>query len=148
MPGDIEENNVDVNRPTDRANIEQSDFLKVKQSKKSRYLQLSCELLMTQVVNIVCSYVLLYHPFQPYKSRHPWQPKESRRPPILNPKQPKVAIFDKIDFWGLKYPPEMQVQHKTCSLYAGHLHQPFQTIKIRPGQQEGPGKVIFIGPLI
>ena len=30
MPGDIEENNVDVNRPTDRANIEQSDFLKVK----------------------------------------------------------------------------------------------------------------------
>ena len=119
MPGDIEENNVDVNRPTDRTNIEQSDLLKVKKSKKSRYLQLSCELLMTQVVNIVCSYVLLYHPFQPYKSRHPWQPKESRRPPILNPKQPKVAIFDKFDFWGLKYPPEMQVQHKTCSIICG-----------------------------
>ena len=103
MPVYIEENNVDVNRPTDRANIEQSDFLKVKESKKSRYLQLSCELLMTQVVNIVCSYVLPYHPFQLYKSPHPWQPQKSRRPPILTPKQPKVAIFDKTDFWGLKY---------------------------------------------
>ena len=78
-------------------------------------MQLSCELLMTQVVNIVCSYVLPYHPFQPYKSRHPWQPQKSRRPPILTPKQPKVAIFDKTDFWDLKYPPEVQVKHKTCS---------------------------------
>ena len=26
-------------------------------------------------------------------------------------------------------------------LYAGHLYQPFWTIKIRPGRQEGPGKV-------
>ena len=115
MPVYIEENNVDVNRPTDRANIEQSDFLKVKKQKKGRYLQLSCELLMTQVVNIVCSYVLPYHPFQLYKSPHPWQPQKSRRPPLLTPKQPKVAIFDKTDFLDLKYPPEVQVEPKTCS---------------------------------
>ena len=33
--------------------------------------------------------------------------------PILAQKQPKVAIFDKTDFWGLKYPPEVGVYHKT-----------------------------------
>ena len=27
-------------------------------------------------------------------------------------KQPKMAIFAKIDFWGLKYPPEVLVELK------------------------------------
>ena len=34
-------------------------------------------------------------------------------PPILTQKQPKVAIFDKTDFWGLKYSPEVRVKRKT-----------------------------------
>ena len=34
---------------------------------------------------------------------------------ILPQKQPKVAIFDKTDFLDLKYPPEVQVEPKTCS---------------------------------
>ena len=44
MPVYIEQNNGDVNRPTDRptdrANIEQSAFLKVRQKKKGRDLQI------------------------------------------------------------------------------------------------------------
>ena len=40
-------------------------------------------------------------------------------PPILAQKQPKVAIFDKSDFWGLKYPPEVPVEQKTCSTICG-----------------------------
>ena len=44
-------------------------------------------------------------------------------PPILAQKQPKVAIFDKTDFWGLKilvkYPPEERVEHKTWSTIYG-----------------------------
>ena len=35
------------------------------------------------------------------------------------PKQPKMAIFDKIDFRGLKYPPLMLVELKTCSTICG-----------------------------
>ena len=31
-------------------------------------------------------------------------------PPILPPKRPKVAIFDKTDFLGLKYLPEVRVR--------------------------------------
>ena len=34
-------------------------------------------------------------------------------PPIMG--YFKVAISDKTDFWGLKYPPEVAVEHKTCS---------------------------------
>ena len=30
-----------------------------------------------------------------------------------------IAIFDKTDFWGLKYPVEMRVQYKTCSTICG-----------------------------
>ena len=38
-------------------------------------------------------------------------------------KQPKMAIFAKINFWGLKYPPEVLVELKTCSAICGtHVH--------------------------
>ena len=37
----------------------------------------------------------------------------------ITPKQPKVAIFDKTDFWGLKYPLEVRIQHETCSTKYG-----------------------------
>ena len=40
-------------------------------------------------------------------------------PPILTQKQPKVAIFHKTDFLGLKYPPEARVEPKTCSTICG-----------------------------
>ena len=40
-------------------------------------------------------------------------------PPNLTPKQPKVATFDKTDFWGLKYPLEVWVEHKTCITICG-----------------------------
>ena len=30
-----------------------------------------------------------------------------------------IAIFDKTDFWGLKYPVEVRVQYKTCSTICG-----------------------------
>ena len=40
-------------------------------------------------------------------------------PPILAQKQQKMAIFDKTDFWGIKYPPEMRVEYKTCSTICG-----------------------------
>ena len=40
-------------------------------------------------------------------------------PPILAQKQQKMAIFDKTDFWGLKYPLEVRVQHETCSTKCG-----------------------------
>ena len=51
-------------------------------------------------------------------------------PPILAQKQPKMAIFEKADYWGLKDPLEVRVQHKTLVLYVGHLLQPFGTKKI------------------
>ena len=49
-----------------------------------------------------------------------------------------MAIFEKADYWGLKDPLELRVQHKTLVLYAGHLFQPFGTKKIRRDGQEGP----------
>ena len=59
--------------------------------------------------------------------------------PILAQKQQKMAIFDKTDFWGLKYPPEMRVKHKTCSTIC---ETPVPAIlKIRLGRQEGQWKV-------
>ena len=36
-------------------------------------------------------------------------------PPILAQKQPKMAIFEKADYWGLKDPLEVRVQYETCS---------------------------------
>ena len=56
-------------------------------------------------------------------------------------KQPKMAIFAKIDFWGLKYPPEVLVELKTCSSICGHMCTPFWTAKIWQGRQWGSGKV-------
>ena len=39
------------------------------------------------------------------------------------PKQQEVAFLAKIDFWGLKYPPEVLVELKTCSTMCGtHVH--------------------------
>ena len=40
-------------------------------------------------------------------------------PPILAQKQPKMAIFEKADYWGLKDPLEVRVQHETCSTICG-----------------------------
>ena len=34
-------------------------------------------------------------------------------------KQPKMAIFEKADYWGLKDPLEVLVQHKTCITMCG-----------------------------
>ena len=59
-------------------------------------------------------------------------------PHFLAKKQQKMPIFEKVDYWGLKDPLEVRVQHKTLVLYAGHLFQPFGTKKSRPGWQEGP----------
>ena len=39
--------------------------------------------------------------------------------PYFSPKTAKMAIFDKTDFWGLKYPLEVRVQHETCSTICG-----------------------------
>ena len=50
------------------------------------------------------------------------QPKSDPNGKIPS-KQPKMAIFDKIDFSGLKYPPEKLVELKTCSTKCGtHVH--------------------------
>ena len=40
-------------------------------------------------------------------------------PPISPQKQPKVDIFDKTDFLGQKYPPEVWVEPKTRSTKCG-----------------------------
>ena len=56
-----------------------------------------------------------------------------------------MAIFEKADYWGLKDPLEVRVQHKTLVLCAGHLFQPFGTKKSRRGWQEGPKLGIFEG---
>ena len=42
-------------------------------------------------------------------------PDGANKPPILAQKQQKMPIFYNTDFWGLKYPLEVRVQHKTCS---------------------------------
>ena len=58
------------------------------------------------------------------------------KPPILAQKQQKMPIFYNTDFWGLKYPLEVRVQHKTCSTICG---TPVPA-KIWPGGKEEPGK--------
>ena len=40
-------------------------------------------------------------------------------PHILAQKHPKMAIFEKADYWGLKDPLEVRVQHETCSSICG-----------------------------
>ena len=45
-------------------------------------------------------------------------------PHFLAQKQPKKAIFEKADYWGLKDPLEVRVQHKTlvlCFMLNSHL---------------------------
>ena len=69
-------------------------------------------------------------------------------PHFLAKKQQKMPIFEKVDYWGLKDPLEVRVQHKTLLLYAGHLFQPFGTKKSRPGWQEGGNGVINLHDLI
>ena len=53
-------------------------------------------------------------------------------------KQPKIAIFAKIDFWGLKYPPQVLVELKTCStlVYSilNHKDLTGSTVGVREGQ--------------
>ena len=52
-----------------------------------------------------------------------------------------MAIFDKIDFSGLKYPPEVLVELKTCSTICDtHVHTILNQ-KDLPGWQGGCGKV-------
>ena len=38
---------------------------------------------------------------------------------ILAQKQQKMAIFEKADYWGLKDPLEVRVEHETCSTKCG-----------------------------
>ena len=40
-------------------------------------------------------------------------------PHFLAKKQPKMAIFEKPGYWGLKDPLEVRVQHETCSTICG-----------------------------
>ena len=63
-------------------------------------------------------------------------------PRILSPKQPKVANFDKTDFWGLKYPLEVWVQHKICSTIRG---TPVPAILNHKNLREGVQKIEILG---
>ena len=55
----------------------------------------------------------------------------------------KIGYFwrKKKTFGAENTPPRCRLNIKHVILYAGHLYQPFWTIKIRTGWQEGPGKV-------
>ena len=69
-------------------------------------------------------------------------------------KSPKMAIFAKINFWGLKYPPEVLVELKTCSAICGtHVHTILNhkdltgsTVGVREGQNMAKNCLIL--PLI
>ena len=76
-----------------------------------------------------------------FSFREPEVPKlRARKSPQ---KQPKRAIFAKIDFWGLKYPPQVLVELKTCSTICGtHVHTILNqkrltgsTVGVREGQK-------------
>ena len=58
-------------------------------------------------------------------------------PHFLAQKQQKMAIFEKADYWGLKYPLEVRVQHETCGTICRTPVPAILNPKIRPGQQEG-----------
>ena len=52
-----------------------------------------------------------------------------------------MAIFDKTDFWGLKYPLEMRLQHEKCSTIYGTPVQaildPKDLTRLAGGVREG-----------
>ena len=62
----------------------------------------------------------------------------------FTPIQPKVAIFDKTDFLGLKYPPEVQVEPKTCSTICGTPVPAILNHKNSTGSAGGAKKTIFV----
>ena len=66
----------------------------------------------------------------------------SHNPPILAQKQQKMAIFDKTDFWGLKYPLEVWVQHKICSTICG---TPVPAILNHKNLREGVQRMEILG---
>ena len=54
---------------------------------------------------------------------------------MLPQKQAKVPIFDKTDFLGLKYPPKVRVEPKTCSTICGtHKNSTEPAAEAREGQ--------------
>ena len=61
-------------------------------------------------------------------------------PPILAQKQPKMAIFEKAGYWGLKDPLEVRVQHETCIYMGDTFSSHFEPKKIdrvgRRGQEQ------------
>ena len=73
-----------------------------------------------------------------YKKIHFDQPFPRKRPPIFSPKTAKIGYFWKKLLLGPKIPPRGASLTWNIVLYAGYLYQPFWTIKIQPGRQEGP----------
>ena len=49
-----------------------------------------------------------------------------------------MPIFEKVDYWGLKDPLEVRVQHETCIYMRDTFSSHFEPKKIQPGGQEGP----------
>ena len=62
-------------------------------------------------------------------------------PPILAQKQQKMAIFEKADFRGLKYPLEVQVKDEICSTICGTPVPAILDHENSTGRQAGPGQV-------
>ena len=69
-------------------------------------------------------------------------------PHFLAKKQPKMAIFEKPGYWGLKDPLEVRVQHETCIYMKDTFSSHFEPKKIdrvgRRGQKQ-PKLGIFEG---
>ena len=61
-------------------------------------------------------------------------------PHILAKKQQKMPIFEKVDYWGLKDPLEVRVQHETCIYMGDTFSSHFEPKKIdwvgRRGQKQ------------
>ena len=66
-------------------------------------------------------------------------------PPILGQKQQNKTIFDKTDFWGLKYPLDMRVQHETCSTICGTPVLAILNLKAEGGAKNSQIRVFFEG---
>ena len=49
-----------------------------------------------------------------------------------------MAFFEKNEYWGLKDPLEVRVQHGTCIYMGDTFSRHFEPKKIQPGRQEGP----------
>ena len=80
----------------------------------------------------------MYQPPYFIKKNHFDQPFLRKRPPFFSSKTPKNGYFWKKWLLGPKIPPRGASLTWNIVLYAGYLYQPFWTIKIQPGWQEGP----------